>query len=200
MNVVSSKEIDYREIDEALRNGGVIVYPTDTAYALGCDATNESAVKKVFEIKVREESKTVPLIAGDIEMVKTWAELSDVSLKFAQEYWPGPLTLVLPVKKEGLAPSVVKDGLVAVRVPAYKTARELSRSLGAPLVSTSANKAGEANCYSIESIKQSLGSSFKLVDYVIDQGELAGGEVSTIAKVWNNEVTIIRDGAIKLQK
>ncbi|MEK7189103.1 MAG: L-threonylcarbamoyladenylate synthase [Patescibacteria group bacterium] len=188
-----------------LKAGGVIVYPTDTAYAIGCDATNADAVKKVFEIKGRVESKTLPLIAGSIAVVREWAELSGKADELAQQHWPGPLTLVLPARQtprqargDGLSPSVVKDGCIAVRVPDNETARALSEQLGAPLVSTSANKAGEPSCYSVEAAKQSLGDAFKSIDCVVDEGDLPEKRVSTFAKVWNNEVTIIRKGAIEL--
>ncbi len=180
-----------------LKNGGVIVYPTDTAYAIGCDATNESAVKKIFEMKGREQSKTLPLIAGSVEMAKAWAEMSKKSQKLAQEHWPGPLTLVLPAKKQMLK-QVQHDGFIAVRVPDSKTARDLSKALGAPLVSTSANKSGEPSCYSVDAVKESLGDAFNGVDFVVDEGELPASDVSTIAKVWDNEVTVIRPGAVTL--
>ena len=196
------------EAVSVLQKGGIIVYPTDTAYALGCDATNESAVEKIFEIKGREPSKTLPLIAGSVAMVKEWVELSGRAEELAEKHWPGPLTLVLPAKKQeqtlkqvqgdGLARSVVKDGWVAIRVPDSKIAQELSKALGAPLVSTSANRAGELNCYSVDAVKESLGDAFKAVDCVINEGQLPEKEVSTIAKVWDNEVTVIRKGAIEL--
>ncbi|MBI2050560.1 MAG: threonylcarbamoyl-AMP synthase [Parcubacteria group bacterium] len=181
-----------------LKNGGVIVYPTDTAYALGCDATNEDAVKKIFRIKGREESKTLPLIAADADMARAWAEFSGKAEELAAAHWPGPLTLVLPAKKQGLAPLAVKDGCIAIRVPDNSTARELSKALGAPLVSTSANRAGEPSCYAVEAVQQSLGDAFTLIDCVVDEGPLPQKRVSTFVKVWDNNVTVLREGAIKL--
>lgn len=184
-----------------LKSGGVIVYPTDTAYAIGCDATNEEAVKKIFEIKGREQSKTVPLIAADVAMVRVWAAMGEQAEELALEYWPGPLTLVLPVKKQMLKQipkHVREDGWIAVRVPDSATARALSKALGAPLVSTSANKAGKGTCYSVDSVKQSLADSFSAVDYIIDEGILPTRSVSTIAKVWDNKVLVLREGAIRI--
>ena len=181
-----------------LKSGGVIVYPTDTAYALGCDATNEGAVKKIFEIKGREPSKTLPLIAGSIKMVAEWCEMPEKAEELARKHWPGPLTLVLPVKKQMLK-QVQHDGFIAVRVPNSKTACDLSKKLGVPLVSTSANKAGEPSCYTVNAVKQSLGDAFNAIDCVIDEGPLPEKKVSTIVKVWDNEVTIIREGAVDIK-
>ncbi len=132
-------------------------------------------------------------------MVSQWCELSGLALKLAQKYWPGPLTLVLPVKKKGLSESVIQEGTIAIRVPDSEEARGLSKEINAPIVSTSANKAGNPNCYSIESIKQSLGNSFKLIDRVIDKGELTQREASTIAKYENGNIKIIRQGDIKIK-
>ncbi len=190
-----------------LKSGGVIVYPTDTAYAIGCDATNEAAVKKVFQIKSREESKTLPLIAADTDMVRIWAEMPEKAEALARKHWPGPFTLVIPVKKQMLKQSlgntrdmVQHDGFIAVRVPDSKPARDLSKKLGAPLVSTSANKAGEPSCYSLDAVKQSLGDSFNAIDYVVDEGSLPEKKVSTILKVWdNNRIDVIREGAIDIK-
>jgi len=187
-----------REVVAILKSGGVIIYPTDTAYALGCDATNQKAVEKIFKIKGREASKTLPLIAADAAMVREWAELSEKAEGLAKEYWPGPLTLVLPVAKEGLAQSVIKDDCIAIRVPKHETSKKLSAELGGPIVSTSANTAGKPTCYSVESVKESLGESFELIEYSIDEGELPALPVSTMVKVWDNNVTIIREGAIAI--
>jgi len=73
----------------------IFLYPTDTAYAIGCDSTDEKSVKKIFEIKKRSKTKPLPLIASSFGMVKKWCEISGVALKIAKENWPGPITLVL---------------------------------------------------------------------------------------------------------
>ncbi|MBI1961220.1 MAG: threonylcarbamoyl-AMP synthase [Candidatus Sungbacteria bacterium] len=183
----------------ALKSGGVIVYPTDTAYAIGCDAMNESAVKKIFEMKGREQSKTLPLIAADTDMVRTWAEMPEKAEELAQQHWPGPLTLVLPAKKQGLAPPTVKDGWVAIRVPDNMIATDLSREAGVPIVATSANASGSGPYYSIADVRASLGPASEPVDCYVDGGVLPNKRVSTIVKVWDtNHIEIIREGAVKL--
>ena len=191
----------------------IFIYPTDTAYALGCDARDEKAVKKIFEIKSRDKLKTLPLIASSIEMVFNWCEFSDIALEIAKKYWPGPLTLVLPVKKkidsiaslstaslqnDKLSLLVIKDGCVAIRVPDSEEARNLSKKLASPIVSTSANKAGDNNLYSIKEVKKSLGDKFDLVDKIIDKGELEEKIPSTIIQIQNNKIKILRKGQIQI--
>lgn len=206
----------------------IIIYPTDTAYAIGCDARDRSAVKGVFEIKGRDQSKILPLIAADTKMVRQWCELDGQAKELADKYWPGPLTLVLPVKKHeiprlcpvsrdsapatsagrrddgyflngALSESVINDGCVAIRVPDSKEARDLSREIGAPIVSTSANKSGDKNSYSAEEARVSLGEAMKKVDRVIDAGPLPERGVSTMVKVCDNKIEIIRQGVIEIK-
>jgi len=177
----------------------IIIYPTDTAYALGCDARDQEAAERVFEIKGRSQSKTLPLIAADVAMVRQWCTLAGQAKKLADKYWPGPLTLVLPVKLEGLSPAVINKGSVAIRVPGNKIARHLSQEIGAPLISTSANKSGDKNLYSLAEVRASLGEAMNKVDYVIDAGALPSQGVSTVVKVCDNEIDIIRQGEIEIK-
>lgn len=177
----------------------IIIYPTDTAYALGCDARSVEAVAQIFVIKGRVETKALPLIAADINMVREWCELSGPAEILAEKYWPGPLTLVLPVKKIGLAAAVISDGGVAIRVPDAAEARALAQEIGAPIVSTSANKAGGSNCYSVPEVRASLGEAINKVGRIIDLGELPERPVSTIVKVCDNKIEIIRQGVIKIK-
>ena len=176
----------------------IFIYPTDTAYALGCDARSAEAVARIFVIKGRVETKALPLIAADIAMVREWCELSGQAEELAEKYWPGPLTLVLPVKKSGLAAAVIAEGAVAIRVPDQKEARALARRLGGPIVSTSANKAGGNNCYSLSEVRTSLGEASNRVGRIIDIGELPQRPVSTIVKVCDNKIIVIREGAVKI--
>lgn len=191
-----------KKIIEHLKNGGVVVYPTETAYAIGCDATNQKAVDLVFKMKKRVKSKTLPLIVGSFAMVKKFCQMSAIEEKLAKIYWPGALTMVLNVVPNGLAKGIVaKDGTVAIRVSGNKMARKLSRGLGRPLVSTSANLAGEVECYSLEEVKRHFGchserSEESLV--LLDGGKLKKQKPSTIVKIVNGKIKILRQGEIKI--
>ena len=199
MGKLNEHNVDYSKIANILRAGGIIIYPTDTAYALGCDATNETAVAKIFQIKGRAKTKTLSLIAADRAMAEEWLEFSDTARALADKYWPGPLGLILPVKKNGLAAAVIQDGCAGVRVPANAIARELSRLAGVPLVATSANASGSGPKFTLAAVRASLGDKLALIDKEIDGGELTVGAVSTMVKVCDNKVEIIRQGAIKIK-
>jgi len=168
----------FKEVAKQLKHGAVVVYPTDTAYALGCDATNAKAVARIFKLKGRDKSKALPMIVADMEMAKKFFFLSfprkresnhnlvntppnkdwtpDFSgvtkiISLAKKHWPGPLSLVLKVKK-GIAKSALSKGTAAVRVPDSTIARTLSKYLGRPIVATSANISYRPTCYSVRAV------------------------------------------------
>lgn len=198
MRVITKNKIDYHEITLCLKKGGVIIYPTDTAYALGADATNEAGVAKVFRIKSRDESKTLPLIVKSLEAAHEWAYFSASEEELAERYWPAPLTLILEAKDTALAKTVIKDGRVAMRVPDNKIAQELSLRLGAPLTATSANLSDSGTFYKIKDVVQSLAANINLVDYIIDAGDLPPQGLSTIARLEDGRIEVVRPGAIDL--
>lgn len=185
---------------EHLKKGGVVIYPTETAYALGSDATNNKAVALIFKIKQRPKEKTLPLIAGSLALVKKWAVLNKQEKVLAKKYWPGALTLVLKSKKDStLARGVVaKDKTIAIRVSGGKIARALSQKLGAPVVSTSANFSGTKEIYSVEDIKKIFKKDSSKLIYVLDGGVLKKRTPSTIAKVKDGQIEILRQGEIKI--
>ena len=139
-------------IEEAIRvlkEGGVILYPTDTVWGLGCDATNEAAVARIFEIKHRSEAKSLVLLASDLDMVARYIkQIPSIAIDLV-EVNDAPMTIVYP-GAQGLAPNVVaEDGSVGIRIPMSEFCRELARRFRKPLVSTSANVSGEPTpeCY-----------------------------------------------------
>jgi L-threonylcarbamoyladenylate synthase len=140
-----------KEVANQLKCGAVIVYPTDTAYGLGCDATNTKAVAKIFKIKGRAASKALPLIVADAKMARKFFLLTTHYSLLTKKYWPGPLSIVLKAKR-GIAKAALQAGTAAVRVPDSDVARELSRFLGRPLIATSANLSGQPACYSVRAL------------------------------------------------
>jgi len=198
--------MDTREIiNEAvkvLREGGVVLYPTDTVWGIGCDATNEQAVSKVFEIKKRSGAKSLVLLACDMDMVaKHVKEIPNIAIDLV-EVNDAPMTIVYP-GAQYLAPNVIaEDGSVGFRIPCVDEeetrlvggafCRELVRRLRKPLVSTSANISGEPTPESFKEISEDIKSA---VDYVIPRQLEAGatGRSSQIIKLGlGGEVEIIR--------
>lgn len=187
---------------EILRSGGVILYPTETSYGVGADATNPSAVALVFKIKGREKNKTLPLIAADIAMAKKYVEWSPGINILAKRYWPGPLTIVSKATKEAagvLSKGIVaKDQTIALRVSSHPIARILSRRLGKPLVATSANSAGSPPCYTIRTFKRQCTVPTTIPLYIFDFGKLPHRIPSTIVRVVGGTSQLLRKGAIRI--
>ena len=190
-------------INEALvvlKNGGVILYPTDTVWGIGCDATNEKAVAKVYEIKRRSEAKSLVLLACDLDMVaKHVREIPSMAIDLV-EVNDAPMTIIYP-GAQYLAPNAVaEDGSVGIRIPYVEEGEsspaafciELVRRLRRPLVSTSANISGEPTPKCYKEISEEIKSA---VDYCVPRQVEAGstGRSSQIIKLGlDNEVTIIR--------
>ena len=182
-------------IDEAvrvLRGGGVILYPTDTVWGLGCDATNSEAVRKVFEIKRRSESKSLVLLAADLDMVARYIkQIPSIAIDLV-EVNDAPMTIVYP-GAQGLAPEVVaEDGSVGIRIPNHEFCVGLIKRLRLPLVSTSANISGEPAPGGFKDISPEILSA---VDWCAPRRFEAGatGRASQIIKLGlRGEVEIIR--------
>lgn len=212
-NKINLNKLDKRIIKEAvdiLNNGGVIIYPTDTAYALGCDAGNENAAAKVLKIKKRKNAKSLPVIVSDIKMAKKFFFLNNKEAKLAKKFWPiygfklispnkGKISLVLPSSISMAKNVMANDNTIAVRVPLSKWAQELAFRLGRPIVSTSANLSGANACYTIQDIEKSLDNRLKQVDLLLDAGELCKVLPSTIVRVKEEEIEILREGSAKVK-
>ena len=176
-----------------LKSGGLVVYPTETAYALGSDPKSAKAVKRLFSVKGRDASKPLPMIAATAAMAKRFLRLDRYASALAGAFWPGPLTLVAPSAAR-LAPGAAsKRGESAVRVSPHAVAAALSKALGRPVVSTSANRSGRATAYDVPSVLADLGT---LPDLVLDAGPLKKGPVSTVVRPSGGVMEILREGAV----
>ena len=182
-------------IDEAVRvlnEGGVILYPTDTVWGLGCDATNEAAVEKVFRIKRRSGAKSLVLLACDLDMVARYIrQIPSIAIDLV-EVNDAPMTIIYPGAM-GLAPNVVaEDGSVGIRIPAGGFCQELVRRFRKPLVSTSANISGEDTPENYSRISKEI---IDAADWCAPRRFEAGatGRASQIIKLGlRGEVEIIR--------
>lgn len=133
----------WREEALALRRGALVIYPTETFYALGCLATMSDAVERIFSLKGRPLDKPLPLIIADWEMAAAFLRLNGPALAIARKFWPGPLSIVTETAVDICSLAKDRGGRSAVRMTPHPVARGLCRAAGAPLVSSSANKSGE---------------------------------------------------------
>ncbi len=181
----------------ALRAGGVIVFPTETAYGIGCDPRHKKAVQRIFRLKGRVSNKPLLLVASSLAQVRRVAHLSGTALQLAKTYWPGALTLILPLRKPtALVLGVATKRDVAIRVSSSPLVQTLTRRFGFPLVATSANASGAMEA---RTLKEAQSYFCDRVDAYVDGGRLRKGLLSTLARVSDTgEIEILRFGAIHL--
>ena len=185
-----------KKASTVIRDGGVIIYPTDTLYGLGADALSDEAVAKIYSIKKREGGKPIHAIVADLDDAMKYAQMNDVARKLSEEFFPGPLTLILK-KRWGIGTGIVKDiSTIGIRIPNNQFCLALAHEFGKPITTTSANKSGEKPERSVEKIITQLGKSCRLIDFAIDAGELGASEPSTIVDVSSGKAVILREGAI----
>jgi L-threonylcarbamoyladenylate synthase len=176
-----------------LRAGGVIAFPTDTAYGLGADPFNEGAVRRIFEIKRRSETKPILLLVNSMEMASRVATLSDKAMALAERFWPGPLTMILPARES--IPSVVTAGTgsVGIRWPDAPFPQRLIAAFHRPITATSANLAGLPSTVTVAEVREQLGES---VDLVVDGGTLPARGGSTLIDLTEIPARLLREGPI----
>ena len=180
-----------------LRDGGVILYPTDTLYGLGADALSDEAVAKVQKIKGRDENKPIHAIVAGLAMAETYVIVNKPARLLAKKFLPGPLTLVL--KKKANVHSGIGRGMdtFGIRIPDNEFCLALAREFGKPYTTTSANRAGDTSQLTPEAILAQLGeSAASIIDLIVDAGILPEKQPSTIVDVSAGEVKILRNGAI----
>lgn len=182
---------------EILNQGGIVIFPTDTAFGIGCRIDNTDAINRLFAIRKRPETQATPVLVSGIEMAEDYliSIPPDVKEKLIIPFWPGALTIILPCKKEKI-PELVrgKGSNLGVRMPNHPIALELIKTVGVPLLGPSANFHGNSTPYAFEEVDKEL---TKLVDFVLE-GECNVKKASTVidcsVKPWN----ILRQGAISL--
>ena len=175
-----------KEAVRVLRSGGVIIYPTETAYGMGADSTNAAARKKIYRIKKRFGGKKLSVIVASTAMAMRYIRLDNKAKRLMNAFMPGPLTIICDTKRAG---NIGRD--VAFRIPRQKFALRVVRSFGKPVTATSANISGSAALYEISKIKKLFQNK---ADLIVDGGNLPHRRVSTVYDARNRK--IIRKGPV----
>jgi len=196
LRILKASQSSISEAIRVVKFGGLIVYPTDTVYGLGCDPFNTLAVKRLIDAK-GQRKKPLPILASDIEHIKTVAEVTETAEKLARKFWPGPLTIVL--KKKPQLPEIVTFGrdTVGVRVPNHPVALELLRQGNGLLIGTSANISGKKSTVTAEDAAKQLGDK---VDLILDGGRATLGKGSTVVNLADRRFRVERIGPISLKE
>lgn len=176
---------------DVLRNGGVIIYPTDTVYGFGCDIFNHEAVKRIYDIKLDAGTKLFSFICPDLKDIAKYAKVSDYAYKMMKRHIPGPYTFVLPAAKDAPKKLWTKRKTVGIRVPDHEIAINLAKELGNPILSTSVTTRKGDLLFEPDEIKAIFDTH---VDLMLSAGAL-NGTPSSVIDLSGDEVEILREGA-----
>jgi L-threonylcarbamoyladenylate synthase len=182
---------------QVIKDGGIAIFPTDTAFGIGCRIDDTEAIKRLFTLRKRPETKAVPVLTASLSMAQPYLKpvSEEVIEKLVKPYWPGGLTIVLPCKTDKVS-VLIRGGsdTIGFRVPDHLTTLALIEGVGVPIVGTSANFSGEKTPYSFEDLDPTLVS---LVDCVV-AGETHGKEASTVIDCTQDPWRILRQGAVQI--
>jgi len=192
---LSDTERGIRAAVAMLRAGQLVAIPTETVYGLAADATNPRAVAAIFEAKGRPRFNPLIVHVQDSGEIDKLAEMDDRATRLADAFWPGPLTLVLPLRERAPLADLVTAGLgsVAVRVPAHPTAQKLLRAFGGPLAAPSANPSGRISATTADHVMEGLGGR---IAGVLDAGPTGVGVESTIVGLTGERAQLLRPGGL----
>ena len=205
MEIISNPtQVEIKKAAQALKDGHLVAFPTETVYGLGADAINENAVSRVYSVKARPTDHPLIVHISSINQLGKWAiDIPEYAIKLANEFWPGPMTLIL--KRSEIAKDFITGGQenVGVRVPGHQVAQNLLKEFedlgGLGVVAPSANRFGKISPTQSNHVKEELGKALKPYDLIIDGGLCSIGIESTIVSCLESEPVILRPGAITVQ-
>jgi len=184
------------EAASAIRAGGLVVYPTETVYGLGADASSNKAVEKIFALKGRKAEKPIPIAVNSIDMAHQIAELTPAA-EVLFKFLPGPLMIIVKVKPNVSKLITAGTGKVGLRVPDHPVALKLIDFVGGPITSTSANLSGKPAPLTVKEALEQLGGK---VDIALDAGKCKLGVPSTVVDATTRKLKILRKGPISEEK
>jgi len=188
---ISCNNAGIQKAVQIINEGGIVIFPTDTVYGIGCDPYNQKGVLSLYKIKKREKTKPFPVIGYSKKELEKIAEFNDKAEKIAEMFWPGPITLILKVKDENIRKSLGLGKKIAVRVPNNQCVLSLLKECKL-LVATSANISGTTSLTDPNDCKRDLHG----YDLLLDGGILSDDGESTIVEIDRNKLRIVRSGSI----
>ena len=180
------------QVAAVIKKGGLVAFPTDTVYGLAANAFNPDAIEKLFLVKGRDFNKAIAILIGENNQLKQIAsEFSGMAKKLSKRFWPGALTLVVPIQQT-LPKLLSPTETIGIRMPDHNFVLRILKTTG-PLATTSANLSGGKNPLTAEDVVEQLGNN---VDLIIDGGLCPGGIPSTVVDCTQQEIRIIREGGL----
>lgn len=180
---------------KSIKEGKIVVFPTDTVYGIGCDPYNKEAVEKVYKIKNRKKGKMFPVLGFSKNELEKIANFNEKANKIAEKFWPGRLTLILPLKDEKLKTSMNLENKVAVRVPNNSCALAILEQCNL-IIGTSANVSGMESFVDPDECEKNISD----YDVFVDSGKISSGGESTVIEISEDEVVVHRKGSISKEE
>ncbi len=190
---INSEHPEIKKVErviELLKEGGVMIYPTDTIYGLGCDIFNKKAIEKIYQLKKRERKKPLSIICADIKEVAKYAIIQDYAYRLMKKYLPGPYTFILKAKNKMPKTFLSKNRTVGIRIPANQICLEIAQKLGNPIITTSLNVSGEEVMADPKELSKEMQNK---IDIIINSGPLPK-EASSIIDLSGDQPIVLRAG------
>lgn len=199
MKIIKNTKDAVEAAIKVLKNGGLVVYPTETLYGIGADATNPVAVRKLTEYKNRPFGKPYSIAVTDQNMAEKYADINSSAKNLYGEFLPGPLTVISKGKHRVALGIESEDGTLGIRIPDYKLVTDIVKKFGKPITATSANASYKKRPYKVSDILENISDKQKdLIDLIIDAGALPHSEPSTVIDTTLDDPVTLRQGEIKL--
>ncbi len=179
------------QVVDILKRGGIVAYPTDTTYGIGCSIFSKKGLERIYQVKQRDKRKPFSFICADLSEVSRYTRLTNQAFKIMKRYLPGPYTFVLEASREVPDLLTTRQKTVGIRIPDNPVCMAIVQSLGIPIVTTSANLSGDDPVGDPLEILRQFG---KNIDIVVDGGLLAT-EVSSVISLVGDQIELLREGA-----
>ena len=190
MNVISCDDNGINQILKTYQKGGIIAFPTDTVYGIGCNPFNKNSISKIYDLKKRSGEKKFPILGFSKRELKKIVKFNSNAEKISEKFWPGQITMLLPIRKE-ISKQIENNGKLAVRVPNNECILSILEQCKL-IIGTSANISGEESILDSNVCKQKLPD----IDVLVDGGKITSSGESTIIEFVDDELKIIREGSI----
>jgi len=200
VKIIKTKDASVDEIVTVLKKGGLVIYPTETVYGVGVDATNSDAIKKLNLYKKRPFGKPYSIAVSDEKMAKRYVFINETAKNLYKNFLPGPMTVISKGKGRVAKGVESEDGTLGIRIPNYVLVVDIVKKLGSPITATSANASYKKRPYKITDILDNISANQKkLLDLIIDAGTLPPREPSTVVDTTSEDNIVLRQGDIKLK-
>lgn len=192
MEIIQAKKENLKFAAQCLKEGKVLVFPTDTVYGLICDAANEKAVEKIFEIKQRDKTKPLGVFIKNLGEVKKIAVINDNQKNFLKDNWPGAVTVILQAKKSALSGLITQNGTIGLRIPDYRLLALILKEFKGIIAQTSANISGRPATTKIKEVLEQFEAAEVQPDVIINAGDLPENKPSKVVDFSKNAIKILR--------